>query len=87
MISALKQDRTATENPRLAMDQLGLSLPGQSPVAGKGIVARCDGGRLSSDGGVTLLREFERRLRLADRLAACLVDGGRRRASLKSYAE
>lgn len=56
------------------MDQLSLCLPGLSPVAGKEIVARFDGGRLSSDGGVLLLREIERRLGLADRLSACLVD-------------
>ena len=33
-----------------------------------------DGGRLSSDGGVVLLREVERKLGLAERLAGCLVD-------------
>ncbi len=33
-----------------------------------------DGGRLSSDGGVLLLREVERRLGLAERLAGCLRD-------------
>ena len=33
-----------------------------------------DGGRLSSDGGVLLLREAERRLGLAARLAACMSD-------------
>ena len=32
-------------------------LPGLSPVAGKELCARFDGGRLSSDGGVLLLRE------------------------------
>lgn len=56
------------------MDQLSLCLPGLSPVAGKEIVARFDGGRLSSDGGVLLLRELERRLGIADRLVTCLVD-------------
>jgi len=30
-----------------------------SPVAGKELYARFDGGRLSSDGGVVLLREIE----------------------------
>ena len=69
------------------MDQLSFSLPGLSPVAGKEIVARFDGGRLSSDGGVLLLREIEARLGLADSLAACLMD---RRAPTRishSYAE
>lgn len=51
-----------------------LPLPGLSPAAGKAIVARFDGGPLSSDGGLLVLREVERRLRVADRLAACLDD-------------
>jgi hypothetical protein len=49
-------------------------LPGLSPVGGKPLVARFDGGRLSSDGGVLALREVERRLGVAERLAACLDD-------------
>ena len=49
-------------------------LPGLSPVGGKPLVARFDGGRLSSEGGVLALREIERRLGVADRLAACLDD-------------
>jgi hypothetical protein len=51
-----------------------LPLPGLSPIDGKGIVARFDGGRLSSDGGLLVLREIERRLSVADRLAACIDD-------------
>src|ERR1700731_3308776 len=49
-------------------------LPGLSPVQGKTVVARFDGGRLSSEGGLLALREIERRLGLADRLSNCLVD-------------
>ena len=49
-------------------------LPGLSPVQGKAVVARFDGGRLSSEGGLLALREIERRLGLAERLANCLVD-------------
>ena len=51
-----------------------LPLPSLSSVAGKSIVAKFDGGSLSSDGGVLVLREVERRLRVADRLAACIED-------------
>ena len=51
-----------------------LPLAGLSPVRGKAVVAKFDGGLLSSDGGVLALREAERRLGVADRLAACLVD-------------
>jgi hypothetical protein len=49
-------------------------LPGLSPVQGKAVVARFDGGRVSSEGGLLALREIEHRLGLADRLANCLVD-------------
>jgi hypothetical protein len=49
-------------------------LPGLSPVQGEAVVARFDGGRLSSEGGLLVLREVERRMGLADRLAACLKD-------------
>src|SRR4051812_41431989 len=56
------------------MNELTLPLPGLSPVAGKSVVAQFDGGLLSSDGGVLALREIEKRLRVADRFAACLDD-------------
>lgn len=49
-------------------------LPGLSPVAGKELHARFDGGRLSSDGGVLLLREIENGLGLADVLSSCMKD-------------
>src|ERR1700687_6155288 len=51
-----------------------LPLPGLSPVAGKKVVVNFDGGLMSSDGGVLALREVEQRLRVADRLGACMVD-------------
>ena len=51
-----------------------LPLPGLSPVSGKAIVAKFDGGLLSSDGGIVVLREVEQRLRVADRMAACIKD-------------
>jgi hypothetical protein len=51
-----------------------LSLPGLSPVSGKLVVAKFDGGLLSSDGGILVLREVEQRLHIADRLAACVPD-------------
>src|SRR6201984_3613194 len=49
-------------------------LPGLSPVQGKAVVARFDGGRLSSEGGLLALREIERRLGLGDRVAGGLSD-------------
>ena len=39
------------------------------------MVARFDGGTISSDGGALLLRETDRRLNLLPRLAACFLDG------------
>jgi hypothetical protein len=43
-------------------------------VCRKKVSAAFDGGRLSSNGGLVLLREVERRLGLAERLADCLRD-------------
>ena len=76
----LAYDSVVEANPRhfneaaAAMTGTMLPLPGLSPVSGKTVVANFDGGLLSSDGGVLVLREVERRLRVADRLAACMVD-------------
>ncbi len=56
------------------MDETTPPLAGLSPISGKRLDARFDGGQLSSDGGVVLLREIEQRLRVADRLAACIKD-------------
>ena len=39
------------------------------------IVARFDGGTISSDGGAFLLRQTDRRLNLLPRLADCFLDG------------
>ncbi|BDA87240.1 hypothetical protein Sa4125_47820 (plasmid) [Aureimonas sp. SA4125] len=57
-----------------AMRDLNPMLPGLSPVSGKTVVAKFDGGCLSSDGGLLLLREAEQRLKVADRLALCVCD-------------
>ena len=39
------------------------------------IVARFDGGTISSDGGAFLLRQTDQRLNLLPRLAQCFLDG------------
>jgi hypothetical protein len=49
-------------------------LPGLSPVDRRHVKVAFDGGLLSSDGGVLLLREAERKLGIAARLAGCLED-------------
>ena len=48
--------------------------PGLSPIAGKPGQVAFDAGRLTSDGGVLVLAEIERRLGIAERLARCLED-------------
>jgi hypothetical protein len=61
-----------------------LPLSGLSPVA----VVNFDGGLMSSDGGDLFLREVEQRLRVADRMAACLAEprAGRTRSRTRSPA-
>ena len=49
-------------------------LPGFPALCGKPVHVAFDGGRLTSDGGVVLLGQIERRLGLADRLAKCIAD-------------
>lgn len=51
-----------------------------SPVAGKPVHAAFDGGRLTSDAGVLVLAQIERRLGLAERLARCAEDPRARRS-------
>src|SRR5215210_6796306 len=51
------------------------------------IVARFDGGTISSDGGALLLRETDKRLNLLPRLAACFLDGRRQDRVEHSIAE
>ncbi len=56
------------------MQEDNLFLPGLSPVSTLEIQARFDGGALSSDCGVLILREIERKLKFANTLACCLHD-------------
>jgi hypothetical protein len=56
------------------MTEDALFLPGLSPVSGKPVQLAFDGGRLTSDAGVLVLAEIERRLGVADRLARCIED-------------
>jgi hypothetical protein len=61
-------DRTPT------MNQITPFLPGLSPVQGKSLAATFDGGRMSSDGGVVVLREIALRLGLGDVITGPLPD-------------
>src|SRR3954447_13690310 len=49
-------------------------LPGLSPVGGKPVHVAFNGGRLTSDAGVLVVGEMERRLGIAERLASCIED-------------
>jgi Transposase DDE domain group 1 len=48
---------------------------GFEPCGAREIVARFDGGTISSDGGALLLRQTDQRLNLLPRLAECFLDG------------
>jgi hypothetical protein len=48
---------------------------GFEACGGREVVARFDGGTISSDGGALLLREVDKRLNLLPRLAQCFLDG------------
>lgn len=52
---------------------------GFEALGSRDIVARFDGGTISSDGGAFLLRETDRRLNLLPRLAECFLDGRNQR--------
>ncbi|WP_435656750.1 IS1380 family transposase [Brucella pituitosa] len=56
------------------MNDRTLPLSDLSSVDGKNVVARFDGGMLSSDGGLLALNEVEKRYRIAERLAGCIKD-------------
>jgi len=45
------------------------------PFGGNTIIASFDGGNSSSDGGLLLLRELDKRLGLTKRLAGCIKNG------------
>lgn len=57
-----------------AMAENAPLLAGLSPFSGKPVHLAFDGGWLTSNAGVLVLAEIERKLGLADRLAHCLED-------------
>src|ERR1035437_670966 len=69
---ASSSERPRSATPVMRQDSL---LPFELPaVARKKVSVAFDGGMLSSDAGVLLLRGVERQLGIAKRLAACLTD-------------
>jgi len=69
------------------MTDLTLPLEGLSSVNGKSVIARFDGGTLSSDSGVIALGEVEKRLGVAGRLARCIDDPRRPDQIVHSLAD
>jgi len=74
MILVSKQPDHGSTEFAPAMAERSDLLPGFPAVCGKPVHVAFDGGRLTSDGGVLLLAEIERRLGLAERLAKCIED-------------
>ena len=56
------------------MDDGNAVLPGLPAVSGKPVHIAFDGGQMTSDAGVLLLAEIDRRLGIAEKLAACIED-------------
>src|SRR5271170_593330 len=74
MIWLSKPDQPKPTEFAPAMDESTGILPGLPAVAGKPVHVTFDGGRLTSDGGILLLAAIEKRLGIAERLAACIED-------------
>src|SRR5271154_6034381 len=74
MIWLLKPGQPRPTEFAPAMDDGTGILPGLPAVAGKPVHVAFDGGRLTSDAGILLLSAIEQRLKIAERLAACLED-------------
>ena len=72
MIWLLRPDQTEATEFAPAMEEGTGILPGLPAVAGKPVHVGFDGGRLTSDGGILLVAAIEQRLKIAERLAACL---------------
>ena len=66
---------TTKEEAAFAMTECEQSSFGFQDCGSREIVARFDGGTISSDGGAVLLRQTDRRLDLLPRLAQCFLDG------------
>jgi Transposase DDE domain group 1 len=74
MIWLLRPDQPKPTEFAPAMGEDTGILPGLPAVAGKPVHVGFDGGRLTSDGGILLLAAIEQRLKIAERLAACIED-------------
>jgi hypothetical protein len=69
-------DTDTTDRAAPATTEGALVLSGSSPIAGKAVQFSFDGGRLTSDAGVVVLADIERRFGIAERLARIIHRGG-----------
>lgn len=69
------------------MTECNQSSFGFEACGSRDVVARFDGGTISSDGGVLLLRQTDRQLNLLPRLAECFLDGRNQRQVEHSVLE
>src|SRR6476660_4755253 len=74
MIWLLRPDQPKPREFAPAITEATETLPGLPAVKGKPVHVAFDGGRLTSDAGILLLAAIEQRLKIAERLAACLED-------------
>src|SRR3954449_5898848 len=74
MIWLLRPDQSKPREFAPAMTEATEFLPGLPAVKGKPAHVAFDGGRLTSHAGILLLASLEQRLKIAERLAACLED-------------
>jgi Transposase DDE domain group 1 len=82
-----KQNHSAARSRQLTAMNATPILPGLSPVGAKALTATFDAGRLSSDGGLIVLREAARRLGLAEVITGPLCDARERRRVVHTYAD
>ena len=81
-----RSHHAATECAPAMTDDKGL-FAGLPAIGSKPVRVAFDGGRLTSDAGVLLLAEVERRLGVAERLARCIEDPRDPAAVRHTFAE
>jgi hypothetical protein len=82
-----KQNHSSARSRELTAMNATPILPGLSPVGAKALTATFDAGRLSSDGGLIVLREAARQLGLAEVITAPLCDARERKRVVHTYAD
>ena len=73
-VYADRGDTDTADRAASATTEGALVLSDSSPTAGKAVQFSFDGGRLTSNAGVVVLADIERRFGIAERLARCIED-------------